>query len=148
LQATCFSCLEEATSGAFLRSVHTPQLSADPVLTLQREVNRLFDDMFSPAGFPASSQRGVMVKPIPDVREDDNELCVSVDLPGVDSSDLDGHIDGDLLSISGDKKSESVGRKETCLSLNAAMAAFSNDSAAVRADPKQSTPGSTPAFWK
>jgi HSP20 family molecular chaperone IbpA len=51
--------------------------------------------VFGPGGFPASSQRGVMVKPILDVRTDDNELCVSVELPGVDSSGLDVHIDGD-----------------------------------------------------
>jgi HSP20 family molecular chaperone IbpA len=36
-----------------------------------------------------------MAKPILDVRTDDNELCVSVELPGVDSSGLDVHIDGD-----------------------------------------------------
>ena len=83
----------------------------DPLTELHREMNRLFDSVFSGgpggalAGSPAS-QSYYMQPPRLDVREDERELCVSVDLPGVNPSDVDVRLDGDLLTISGEKKSE------------------------------------------
>jgi HSP20 family protein len=84
----------------------------DPLTELHREMNRLFDTMFS--GGPGSALSsgsgagpGFMHPPRLDVREDERELCITVDLPGVSPSDVDVRLDGDLLTVSGEKKSES-----------------------------------------
>ena len=84
----------------------------DPLTELHREMNRLFDTMFSggPGGALASGSGagpGFMQPPRLDVREDERELCISVDLPGVSPSDVDVQLDGDLLTVSGEKKGES-----------------------------------------
>jgi len=87
----------------------------DPLTELHREMNRLFEGMFSggPGGALSSGSGagpGFMQPPRLDVREDERELCISVDLPGVSPSDVDVRLDGDLLTVSGEKKSE--GRDE------------------------------------
>ena len=66
----------------------------DPLTELHREMNRLFDSMFSggPGGALSSGSGagpGFMQPPRLDVREDERELCISVDLPGVSPSDVE-----------------------------------------------------------
>lgn len=84
----------------------------DPLTELHREMNRLFDTVFSggPAGAlmgsPVGSGQNYMQPPRLDVREDERELCICVDVPGVQASDVDVRLDGDLLTISGEKKNE------------------------------------------
>lgn len=84
----------------------------DPLTELHREMNRLFDTVFSGGptgalmGGPSGSGQNYMQPPRLDVREDDRELCICVDVPGVQASDVDVRLDGDLLTISGEKKSE------------------------------------------
>jgi HSP20 family protein len=79
----------------------------DPLLDLHREVNQLFEDMFS-SGFLANpgARRGLGAMPRLDVRETEQELCVAAELPGVKSADVDLRLDGDVLTISGEKKTE------------------------------------------
>lgn len=84
----------------------------DPLTELHREMNRLFDTVFSggPAGAlmgsPVGSGQNYMQPPRLDVREDERELCICVDVPGVQATDVDVRLDGDLLTISGEKKNE------------------------------------------
>ena len=81
----------------------------DPFLDLHREMNRLFDDAFRGIGMPAQFGGGSQGISMPrlDIREQDNELCVEADLPGVKASDLDLQIDDDMLTISAETKSDS-----------------------------------------
>ena len=84
----------------------------DPLTELHREMNRLFDTVFTggPAGAlmggPSGSGQNYMQPPRLDVREDERELCICVDVPGVQATDVDVRLDGDLLTISGEKKNE------------------------------------------
>ena len=83
--------------------------SVDPFLDLHREMNRLFDDAFRGIGLPASFTGGSQGISMPrlDMHEQDNELCVEADLPGVKASDVDLQIDDDVLTISAETKSDS-----------------------------------------
>ena len=77
-----------------------------PMLALHREMNRLFDDftrgfesrlpMFGGAGWPRT-----------DVVETDNEYRVTAELPGLEEKDVEVTLEGDLLTIKGEKKVES-----------------------------------------
>ena len=78
-------------------------LSRDPFLELHREVNRLFDDSFR--GMTGGAQ-GPMLSPSIDVVETDNGLEISAELPGVAQEDIDLRLDGDLLTISGEKRNQ------------------------------------------
>ena len=86
----------------------------DPLHELHREMDRLFD-VFTGAPsrlMGAGSQAGLMTMPRIDVREDEREIAVSAELPGVKPSEVDLRVEGDLLTISGEKKSETERKEE------------------------------------
>jgi HSP20 family protein len=81
----------------------------DPFLSLHREVNRLFDDVFrgSRSFAPRAQTASPSVfSPSMDVAESDNEIRLCVDLPGVEEKDIDVSLDHDVLTIRGEKKFE------------------------------------------
>jgi HSP20 family protein len=86
----------------------TGGFGGNPLLDLHREMNRLFDDMLNMGGFGrgAGTQGGLVSMPRLDVRESENELCVAAELPGVKSADVDVRLEGDVLTITGEKKNE------------------------------------------
>jgi HSP20 family protein len=81
-----------------------------PFFTLHREMNRMFDDVFR--GFdlaPFGSPRGLsgLGWPQIDIDETDKEVRITAELPGLDEKDVSLEIANGVLSISGEKKSES-----------------------------------------
>ena len=88
----------------------------DPFMSLHRDVNRLFDEVFRgtgttgqvPAGQGQGGEGGVLMPHI-DVSETDRELKICAELPGVSEKDLDIRLEDDVLVIRADKKFE---RKE------------------------------------
>ena len=82
------------------------QWSGDPLFQLQREIDRVFDDVFS--GGSGRSGGGAMMMNAPriDLHEEQGELCLRADLPGIQPQDLDVRVDGDMITISGERKSE------------------------------------------
>lgn len=78
----------------------------DPFSRLQREMNRLFDDLYR--GVPAAEEWGKRTAWAPrvDVQEDKDALKVTADLPGVDEKDVECTLENDVLTIKGEKKSE------------------------------------------
>lgn len=81
-------------------------LGRDPFLDLHREVNRLFDDSFRTMREGSGSGAGFMLSPKVDVSQTDDGWEVTAELPGVDQKDIDLRLDGDLLTISGEKRDE------------------------------------------
>jgi HSP20 family protein len=80
-----------------------------PFLSLHREVNRLFDDVFrgfdlAPFG-SGSFDRG-MGWPSVEVSETDKELKVTAELPGLEEKDVQVELAGGLLTLKGEKKTE------------------------------------------
>lgn len=72
---------------------------------LQREMNRVFEDAFS--GFGAPAIGGTIASPRLDISESDNELRIRAELPGVSENDIQVELADDVLTIRGEKKSES-----------------------------------------
>ncbi|HEU4498735.1 MAG TPA: Hsp20/alpha crystallin family protein [Sphingomicrobium sp.] len=82
-------------------------LGRDPFLDLHREVNRLFDDSFRTMREGASSgEGGFMLSPKVDVCQTDDGWEITAELPGVDQEDIDLRLEGDMLTISGEKRDE------------------------------------------
>ena len=79
----------------------------DPVLSLQRDVNRLFDDLFRGFGVPtlAGVDRGLST-PSVELAETDKEIRVTAELPGLDEKDLEVIVEDGVLTLRGEKKSE------------------------------------------
>jgi HSP20 family protein len=83
----------------------------DPILSLHREMNRLFDDFFGGAGRRLPSVGfgagfGGMGWPQTDVVENDKEYRVTAELPGLEEKDIDLTFQDGVLTLKGEKKVE------------------------------------------
>jgi len=85
--------------------------SFDPFLTLHREMNRLFDDVFCGFGSPGlvPAQEGRFAWPKVELSETDKALTVLADLPGMTERDVQVEIANGVLTIRGEKKAERNG---------------------------------------
>ncbi len=88
-------------------ATHLPaaRSSGDPFADLHQQMNRLFDDFIGGAGMPALPT--AMALPRMDVRENQQEICICADLPGVNPADVDVRLDGNMLTLRGEKRQES-----------------------------------------
>jgi HSP20 family protein len=80
----------------------------DPFMTLHREMNRLFDDVFRGFGGAGLSplMEGQFGWPKLELSESDKTLTISAELPGMTEKDVQIEIANGVLIISGEKKSE------------------------------------------
>jgi HSP20 family protein len=77
-----------------------------PFALLRREMDSLFDNFFR--GFdtqPFESRFGGFAPKV-DVVENDKEIRISAELPGMDEKDIDVSLQSDMLTIKGEKKEE------------------------------------------
>ncbi len=86
----------------------------DPLFSLHREMNRLFDDVMrgSTSGAAMTMQNGDIMLPQMDLSETDNEVRITTELPGVSESDIDVALDNDILTVRAQKKFERKDDKE------------------------------------
>jgi HSP20 family protein len=76
------------------------------VTSLRDQINRLFDDVSQPRGEAQQGSPSRMWAPLVDVSENENELAVRLDLPGVDRDSVDVQLSGETLSIRGERRFE------------------------------------------
>ena len=72
--------------------------------SLQREMDRLFEDFF---------RRGGLMRPSVDVVETDDTVVVKAELPGMEPKDVDISVSGDKLTIKGERKAEKEEKGKT-----------------------------------
>ena len=84
---------------------------ASPFMSLQREINRLFEEAFHPglSLFGGTTGEASMMMPRTELRETDKEIRVIAEMPGVAEKEIEVSLDEDILTIRGEKKAE---RKE------------------------------------
>ncbi len=78
-----------------------------PLLSLHREMNRLFDDVFRGFGVPsvAGFDRDLSW-PRVELAETDRNIQVAIELPGLDQKEVDLEVEEGVLTIRGEKKAE------------------------------------------
>ncbi|NMJ44263.1 Hsp20/alpha crystallin family protein [Roseomonas sp. JC162] len=79
--------------------------SPDLFGTLQREVNRVFDQMFGGGGGLA---RAGGFAPSLEMKDTDTGLVITAELPGLEEKDVELSLEGDLLTLSGEKRRETA----------------------------------------
>jgi HSP20 family protein len=94
------------------RDVTVRRNEDNPLLTLHREMNRLFDDVFrgfniAPFGSGRFLDRIGANWPSVEVSETDKEIKVTAELPGLEQKDVQVELTNGVLAISGEKKTES-----------------------------------------
>jgi HSP20 family protein len=79
-----------------------------PLTSLQREIDRLFDDFTQGfQSFPVPrAGNGATLAPSTDVTETDKEIEVTAELPGLEEKDVQINLADDVLTIRGEKKHE------------------------------------------
>jgi HSP20 family protein len=92
--------------------------------SLQQEMNRLFSTFFDT---PTPGNGGPARRWIPamDLVETDEHYVLTADLPGLSQDDINLEFDGNVLSLSGERRTEQVDRKEGYYRLERATGAFS-----------------------
>ena len=79
--------------------------------TIQSEVNRLFNTLFdAPAGNGVGAYRGWI--PAMDLVENDDGFVLRADLPGLSENDVNVELEDNVLTVSGERKSEHEERNE------------------------------------
>ncbi len=89
------------------KSVPIKRELESPFALLRKEIDNIFDNLFK--GFemePYFSGRRDGFIPSVDVVEDDKEIRVSAELPGMDEKDIEVTLNRESLSIKGEKKEE------------------------------------------
>ena len=72
--------------------------------TLQDQINRLFNDAFERTTSEESNL--TTWAPAVDIHENEHELVVKADLPGVEAKDLDIRVENNILTIRGERRIE------------------------------------------
>ena len=80
--------------------------AGNPLLALHREMNRLFDDAFRNFDLSPFGSSTAMGWPNVELDESDKEVKVVAELPGLEQKDVNVELANGVLTISGEKKSE------------------------------------------
>lgn len=86
----------------------------NPILGLQREMNRVFDSFWNRFDRPSAAANGALAQGLPrtDVVETDDAVELSIEVPGLDEKEIEVSLSGDVLTIKGEKTSEQEGRRK------------------------------------
>ena len=92
----------------------------DPFALFRREMNSLFDDFFSERSVAAFES----FSPKVDVKDTGKEVLVTAELPGLEEKDVEVSLNGDVLTISGEKKEEKEEKGEERYRLERSYGSF------------------------
>ena len=81
------------------------------MMSFRDEMDRMLDDFYGRMSPSGESYEGDWL-PAMDMRENDGEVLVSLELPGMSKSDIKVSVKNDVLSITGEKKAEKADEKE------------------------------------
>ena len=91
------------------RGAPTGRRDEDPLWSLQREMNRVFEDFsrgFDLAPWPGEGAERWSFQPTLDLRETDDEIEVTADLPGLEEKDIELSLAADRLTLRGERREE------------------------------------------
>jgi len=105
----------------------------DPLWNMHREIDRLFDGVFSPftGSLPRLLEGGGygglsgMLKPNLDIKETKRDYQISVEVPCVDENDIKLELVGGALTIKGEKKHEKKHEDENYYCVERSYGSFS-----------------------
>ncbi len=90
--------------------------------TLQDQINRLFNDAFERTNEESNLTTWA---PAVDIHENEHELIVKADLPGVEAKDLDIRVENNILTIRGERRFEKKVNEDNYLRVERAYGSFS-----------------------
>jgi HSP20 family protein len=79
--------------------------------TLQDRMNRLFRESYGPEGRDESLTTSQFAPPV-DVYEDEHNVVLKVEVPGIDEKDIDVRVENNILTVHGERKVEKEEKEE------------------------------------
>src|SRR2546427_1307715 len=79
--------------------------------TLQDRVNRIFRESYSPEGSDEALTTANFAPPV-DVYEDEHSITLKLEVPGIDEKDIDVRVEGNTLTVHGERKIEKEEKEE------------------------------------
>ena len=95
------------------------------IFDMQKEINRMFDTFWRGGTLADRTFYEGEFSPAVDIAEEDVQYLVKVDLPGVSKDDVKITMEGNLLTISGEKKEQKETKKSNYHSLERNYGSFS-----------------------
>jgi HSP20 family protein len=74
-------------------------------------MNRLFRESYSPEG-PEEALTTTSFAPLVDIYEDEHNITLKLEVPGIDEKDIDVRIEGNTLTVHGERKIEKEEKEE------------------------------------
>jgi len=78
----------------------------EDVAVLQSRLNSIFNEFTSPEGTAAEGPATVSFVPPVDIYEDEHQLTLKLEVPGVKQSDLDIRLENQTLTVKGERRFE------------------------------------------
>jgi HSP20 family protein len=104
------------------RTSHLPSLWRDPFTAIREEMKDLRSQMFG--GGDEGWLAGAMA-PALDMSETETAIDVRMDLPGITAKDIDIQVNGNLLTVSGERKEEKEEKRKTFHRVERSYGSFS-----------------------
>ena len=85
------------------------------LMTVQDRMNRIFDDAFRGAARPGTEEDwalGGSWAPAVDIFENEGNLVLKAELPGIDPKDVDVRVENNVLTLHGERKFDSEVKRE------------------------------------
>ena len=79
--------------------------------TLQDRVNRIFRESFSPEGSDEALTTSNFAPPV-DVYEDEHNITLKIEVPGIDETDINVTIENNTLTVRGERRFEKDEKEE------------------------------------
>src|SRR5208337_737993 len=80
-------------------------------VTIQDRMNRLFRDSYAPEGHDQSLTTSAFAPPV-DVCEDEHNVTLKIEVPGIDEKDIVVRIENNTLTVHGERKFEKEEKEE------------------------------------
>ncbi len=96
------------------RDVAAGRTAEHPLMSFQREMDRLFEDLWRGFDVPAlgrDERVGTMISPRIELKEKDGEVVVTAELPGLQEKNVEVTLTDNVLSIRGEKKLEKTDKE-------------------------------------
>jgi HSP20 family protein len=81
------------------------------VATLQNRLNRFVRESYTPEG-PEEALTTTSFAPPVDIYEDEHNITLKLEVPGIDEKDIDVRIEGNTLTVHGERKIEKEEKEE------------------------------------
>ena len=107
------------------KSLIQKQETDNPFDLLRREMDSLFDNFFRGFDLEPFVVRTGAFHPKVDVVEDDKEIRISAELPGMDEKDIDVSLQNDMITVKGEKKEEKEDKGKDFYRIERSFGSFS-----------------------